>query len=107
MPCVSDAAQKPPLRPDAPNASRSPSSSDDALALLGGLERGPQPGEPAADDDQVGLDGAVERRARRGSVRVVEPERPRGGSVDPAHVRLATLCARPREDGERRRSRHR
>ena len=49
----------------------------DALALLGRLQRGPQPGQPAADHDEVGLDRAVERRAYGGGVGLVEPERPR------------------------------
>ena len=70
IPCVSDATQKPPLRPRAPKPAVSASSSDDVARRVERLrvQRRPQPGEAAADDAQVGV-GHARQRGRRAPAR--------------------------------------
>ena len=69
MPCVREAAQKPPFRPLAPSATPVGLQDDDAQprVRLEQADRRPQAGEPAADDRDVCRDPALERRSRRGS----------------------------------------
>ena len=75
-PWVREAAQKPPLRPEAAQPISAPSirttSRCGSRSLA--MQRGPQPAVAAADDQQVAGLVADEGGQRRGAVRVVQPE---------------------------------